>query len=64
MLEGQWYLEELICQALFHYSWWEVKVREVLVAIRTIHQTQGRVVELVNGFTRGFALLELHLCMR
>lgn len=53
-------MEEVIRQELFHNSWWEVHVREALDVIGNINKVQGRVVEFLTAFSRGFTLLELH----
>lgn len=59
LVEGQWHLEELIHQVLFHSTWWEVQVREVMHAAWTLHQAQVSVVELLEDFSRDLTLLEL-----
>lgn len=60
LVAGQWHLEEVILQALFHASRWEHEVREAHNATQVLHQTQVRVVELLDEFSRGLVVLDLH----
>lgn len=59
LVPGQWHLE-VISQVLFHASRWEHKVREVLKATRELHQIQVRVVELLDEFSWGLEVLDMH----